>query len=362
MHRRIRLRVPAPEERAGVKVAVKYLNDELREGGAMTVEEALLGLKSSLLGLDTARRHRIVHRDYKPDNVLVDRDGSSKLVDFGIAVHRRDAMLGHGRLHGPELWHCVAAPGTTRTRTVRPPIRARRTALPTCTAWAARHAAYTEPHHIPLWSSPPSSTPAEPTPAMGAAWKEAMSPTDLDDRWLTGPAVPPTGEPEGALIAFGPGVRAPERRRGLARWRLPRPAWRALVAAPMLSVTGDAEWRQFNRKFPVGSVLVQATPPPAACNNTAVISADVGTNGQAGTLSYRWWKSNGQTSEPRSKHVPQGQRHTRLQLDWAFRGPAVRRGRARRWGPPPSACSRLGRAVKDWRVWTKSPESPDNRR
>jgi eukaryotic-like serine/threonine-protein kinase len=62
------------------------LREILTYQGKTTPEAALVVLQGSLLGLATAHRRGIVHRDYKPENVLVNGDGVSKLTDFGIAA------------------------------------------------------------------------------------------------------------------------------------------------------------------------------------------------------------------------------------------------------------------------------------
>ncbi|MFC7593340.1 protein kinase [Nonomuraea antimicrobica] len=78
----------------------------LRENGTTEPEAALVVLKGSLLGLAKAHALGLVHRDYKPENVLVRDDGVSKLVDFGIAVRQGTAAHPEGTppYMAPELW------------------------------------------------------------------------------------------------------------------------------------------------------------------------------------------------------------------------------------------------------------------
>ncbi len=60
------------------------LRDRLA-GGAMTPREALGTLQSVLSALAAAHRAGIIHRDMKPENVLIADDGTVKVADFGLA-------------------------------------------------------------------------------------------------------------------------------------------------------------------------------------------------------------------------------------------------------------------------------------
>jgi predicted Ser/Thr protein kinase len=62
----------------------------LRSRGVLTVDRAVIVALDIAQGLGAAHRHQIVHRDVKPQNIMVGRDGSIKLTDFGIASVYKD--------------------------------------------------------------------------------------------------------------------------------------------------------------------------------------------------------------------------------------------------------------------------------
>ncbi|MVU81403.1 protein kinase [Nocardia sp. ET3-3] len=56
-------------------------------------------LTDALSGLVYAHSKQVVHRDIKPENIMICRDGTAKLADFGIAIEMRANMQRLTRAH-----------------------------------------------------------------------------------------------------------------------------------------------------------------------------------------------------------------------------------------------------------------------
>ncbi|MFF8899221.1 serine/threonine-protein kinase [Streptomyces lydicus] len=69
------------------------LADRLAEHGPMPVADVARIAGELLEGLGAAHEAGIVHRDVKPTNVMLTRDGRALLADFGIAVHKGDTAV-----------------------------------------------------------------------------------------------------------------------------------------------------------------------------------------------------------------------------------------------------------------------------
>jgi serine/threonine protein kinase len=87
----------------------------LHSKGLLDTDRAIIIAHDVALGLGAAHRRGIVHRDVKPQNILVSRDGSIKLTDFGIASVYNDInaerltttgmTLGTVQYYAPEQAH-----------------------------------------------------------------------------------------------------------------------------------------------------------------------------------------------------------------------------------------------------------------
>ncbi len=107
------------EEPAGAAIVMELVNGVslrtlLSQQGPTEPEAALCVLKGSLEGLSAAHAAGVMHRDFKPENVLVDVDGASKLADFGISSRSGRDTDGTGTpaYMSPEQWAgAPAGPG-----------------------------------------------------------------------------------------------------------------------------------------------------------------------------------------------------------------------------------------------------------
>jgi len=76
------------------------LKDLIRRRGRLSGNEAVDFALQLLAAVDFAHRSGIVHRDIKPQNVMIDRSGAAKVMDFGIARAGDSGMTQAGSILG----------------------------------------------------------------------------------------------------------------------------------------------------------------------------------------------------------------------------------------------------------------------
>lgn len=72
------------------------LEHQVMERHPISLLEATDWLRQTCLALQYAHRQQVVHRDFKPANILIRSDGIAKLADFGLAKRLGEENKSHG--------------------------------------------------------------------------------------------------------------------------------------------------------------------------------------------------------------------------------------------------------------------------
>jgi serine/threonine-protein kinase len=98
--------IDAGEDKGHPYIVFEYVEGEtlkqrINRVGALDAQEALAYAIEVARGLTVAHARRMVHRDIKPQNVLIDSEGRAKLTDFGISRQlESDGLTATGRVLG----------------------------------------------------------------------------------------------------------------------------------------------------------------------------------------------------------------------------------------------------------------------
>jgi len=77
--------------------------------GQLPIAKTISIAKQVCEGLEEAHRLDVVHRDLKPQNIMIDKEGKARIMDFGIArsitgkgITRAGVMIGTPEYMSPE--------------------------------------------------------------------------------------------------------------------------------------------------------------------------------------------------------------------------------------------------------------------
>ncbi len=74
------------------------LEQHVMEHGRADIPQGCDWIRQAACGLQEAHDHHLIHRDFKPSNLLLTRQGQVKLVDFGL-VRQFSSVMTSPRVH-----------------------------------------------------------------------------------------------------------------------------------------------------------------------------------------------------------------------------------------------------------------------
>ncbi|MFD7916359.1 hypothetical protein ACFV30_37595 [Streptomyces sp. NPDC059752] len=185
------------------------------------------------------------------------------------------------------------------------------------------HRPYDEELTVFLPRSHPTDEATSATLMDHAVWGMPSS----EDVHSTAPAPTPNVPPSGGLgnltevwhgtvpgPSGAPYTAGARRRRGALLRRL-------VVAGAALAAVLLLVRQQYGDPLSVTGVTVRPSSSAAGCNTVVTVLATIRSNGEGGTVSYRWRRSDGAVTSPVQQRIVPGARLTEVALRWTFRGP-----------------------------------------
>ena len=148
----------------------------------------------------------------------------------------------------------------------------------------------------------------------GPAVADAASSAGRTELLRFGPGVPAATVPVEAAAVWR-GTDRPDgkrRRRALIGWLVP-----FLV---LLIVLAILLWRHTGSPLAVTGASVRANQTALSCGGTATVIGTVQTNGEGGTISDQWKRSDGTVSDVLEQQVAKGAHQVDVSLLWTFNG------------------------------------------
>jgi len=140
------------------------------------------------------------------------------------------------------------------------------------------------------------------------------------------PAAGVGSQPGSAVVRITPDEAVPP----VAAWPKARPGRRGrlltvMVPLSILVTAGIAAFLLFNRASTSGPALsvtgvTITAPPTAGCGQVVTVSAIISTNAGAGTIAYRWSRSDGQQNPVQHLSATRDQTSYPVSLTWSIEG------------------------------------------